>query len=87
VAVAVSANAIADAFQDQGLIAKRLKRLQAFLQREDVALVIGPERVGYDAVGAEHDDQPLLASRLIRKREARQVHDERRHRRSHAQLP
>ena len=51
-----------------------------------VALLVGPERRGDDAVGAEHDDQPLLAPLLVGEAQARQVQDERQGRRADAQV-
>ena len=42
-------------------ILQAFQRLEALLEREVLAFLVRPERVGDDAVGAEHDDQPLPA--------------------------
>ena len=77
---------VADAVQDQGTIAKRLQRRQALFQLERRTFLVGPERLGDNAVGAEHDDQPLLAPLLIREAEAGQIQDERERRCADAQV-
>ena len=77
VVVAVAADLVADAVQDQRLVLERLERRQALLERELRPFLVGPEGRRDDAVGAEHDDQPLLAPRLVGEAEARQVQDER----------
>ena len=48
--------------------------------------LVGPERRGDDAVGAEHHDQPLLPLLLIGEAQARQVQQERQGRRADAQV-
>src|SRR6185295_4966617 len=65
VAVAVAANSVAHAFENQRLILERRERLEAFLERELGPLLIGPERAGNHAIGAEYDDEPLLALRRL----------------------
>ena len=77
VVVAVTAQLVANTVQDQRAIAERLQRLQTLFELERRTFLIGPERRGHDAVGAEHHDQPLLAPLLIRKSQARQIQDER----------
>ena len=47
--------------------AKRLERLEAFLERERSPLLRRARTVGHDAVGAEHHDQPLLAPAWLAK--------------------
>ena len=51
-----------------------------------VPFLVGPERRRHDAVGAEHDDQPLLPLLLIGEAQARQVEHERQGRRADAQV-
>ena len=84
--VAVAADLVADAVEDQRAVLERLQRLQALLERERRPLLVGPERRGNDAVGAEHDDQPLLPPLLIGEAQAGQVQDEREGRRADAQV-
>ena len=86
VVVAVAAELVADPVEDQRAILERLQRLQALLELERRPFLVGPERRGNDAVGAEHDDQPLLAPLLIRETQAGQVQDEREGRRADAQV-
>ena len=64
VVVAVAADAVADAVEDQRAVLERGERLEDRLERELVALLVGPEVAGHDPVGAEHHDQPLLSPAL-----------------------
>src|SRR5262249_5365998 len=82
VRVAVAAHLVADAVQDEGALAERLQRREALLERELLALLVGPERRRHDAVGAEHHDEPLLPALLVGEAQARQVEDERQRRRA-----
>src|SRR5262249_33244341 len=84
VIVAVAADLIANAVEDERALLERLQRLQALLEGGQLAFLVGPERGGHDAVGAEQDDQPLLAPLLIGEAEAGQVQNERQRRRSDA---
>jgi hypothetical protein len=76
VGVAVAANPVADAVQEERAVLERLQRLDALLERELVARLVRPEGVGEDAVGREHDDEALLARRLICEPQAGEVQDE-----------
>src|SRR5262249_30806826 len=78
--VAVAADLVADAVQEQGLVLERLQRFGAFAQRELLAGFLGPEVVGEDAIGAEHDDETLLGLRLLAGANAGEV-QHKRHRR------
>jgi hypothetical protein len=53
------------------------ERLEALLQGEVGTLFVRPERVGHDAIGAEHHHEPLLSRILIGESEARQIQQER----------
>src|SRR6185436_799288 len=61
--IAVSTNTIANAVKYESLILERLQRLEALLQDKSLAFLIRPECIRHDAVRAEHDYEPLLASR------------------------
>ena len=50
---------------------------ETLLEREFLAFLVGPERLGNDPVRAEHHHEPLLAPLLVGEPEARQVQDER----------
>src|SRR5207244_2391535 len=75
--VAVAADAIAHAVEDQRALPERLERLEAFLQSKLRALFIRPERRRHDAVRAEHNNQPLLALLLVGEAQAGEVQNER----------
>ena len=77
VAVAVAADPVADAVQEQRPVPERLQRRDALLERELGAVLVRPEGRRNDAVGAEHNDEPLLALRLVGERQAGQVEQER----------
>src|SRR5690606_10354264 len=61
VGTAGAADLVADAVQSERVVPKRFERLKARLEGERLALFVGPERPGDDAVGTENDDQPLLS--------------------------
>src|SRR5262245_58773378 len=78
VGVAVAADAVADAVQRQQAVLERLEGAETFLECHvgEVAGGVRPEGRRHDAVGAEHDDEPLLAPLLVGEGEAGQVADE-----------
>ena len=76
VVVAVAADAVADAVQDQRAVLERPQRTEALLERELLAFLVRPERRRDDAVRAEHHDETLLATVRLSESEAREVHDE-----------
>ena len=73
VVVAVAADLVADAVQGEQPVLERLQGPEALLEVEAVALLVGPEGRGHDAVGAEQDDEPLLAPLLVGEAQAGQV--------------
>src|SRR5262249_15213258 len=79
VCVAVAANAVADAVENEGSTLERLQRLQRLLEREVLALFIRPKRVRNNTVWAEDHYQPLLPLRAVGRRQAGQVGNERQH--------
>src|SRR5271165_3174529 len=50
-----------------------------------LALGVRPKGVRHHAIGAEHDNDPLLAALLVGERKAREITDERRGRRGDAE--
>ena len=86
VVIAVAADLIANAVQEQGPVLERHERLEALLELEILALLVGPERRRDDAVGTEHHHEPLLPLRLIGEPQARQVEQERQGPRADAQV-
>ena len=71
--VAVANDLVANSIEDQGALAKRFQRLQAFLERGELPFGIGKERGRNDAVGGEHDHEPPLAQPLVSETEAGKV--------------
>ena len=65
VSVAVAADLVREALEEQQPVLERLERRDDLLERERIAYLVGPELIGQRAVGAEHDDQPLLARRCV----------------------
>src|SRR5262249_28377888 len=86
VGIAVADDLVADPVQDQGAAAERFEGRQAFLERGEHPLVVGKESRWDDAVGAEHDREPLLAPLLVGEAQAGKVHDEWEGRRIHSQV-
>ncbi len=80
VAVAVAANLVADAVQDQGLFPKRLQRRKALLKRCELPLFIWPEVFGNDAIGGKNHHQPFSLDRRRSPTEARKIHQKRQRR-------
>ncbi len=65
VAVAVAANLVANPMKGQHPLPEGLEGLEAFLEDEVFTLGVGPEVLGNDPVGAEHDDEALLRRRRL----------------------
>lgn len=86
VAVAVAADLVAHAVQNERAVFERLQRLQALFKGELFALFIGPEGFGHDAVGAEHHHQPLLAGFGFAAGQTGQVEHKRQRRRRESQI-
>ena len=78
VIVAVAAHLVAHPVQDEHLVAVGFQRLEAFFDREILALLVRPEVRQHNAVRAEHHDQPLFAALRVGEPKARQVADKRR---------
>ena len=86
VIVAVAAYFIAHAVLRQHTILERCQRLEARLERLERSLLVGPEVSRDDAIGAEQNDQPLLAPLLVGEPEAGQVEHERQSGRANSQV-
>jgi hypothetical protein len=76
VIVAVAANFVAHTVQREQSVAEWLKRREAFFERGQFAFIIRPERLGDDAIGAEHDHQSLLPPGRAGEAQAGQIADE-----------
>ena len=77
VAVAVGADLVADPVEGEQLLLEGVEGLEALLELAELAFRVGPEVLGDDAVGAEHDHEPLLRRSAARgEAEAGQLREE-----------
>src|SRR5262245_11072179 len=84
--VAVAADLVAHAFKNERAIVERIERRKRFLQRGGLGFLVRPEGGLHDAVGTEHDHQPLFSAFLVGKAKTGQIPNERESRRSKAQI-